>query len=257
VETFSQSAARSFVTINGDTYYKLPEINSWFVANGDRWGIFINDVTEDTVMKLKDLMVFANKKVISDWEKFAVPRICKDDSEKLVKISSSTLTLKQEGLMAVIQGEGTSHTVECSVQIDFSLPNKGKLISFQVGDAPVATGNVVQESTPVVEEKTPDTVSRETSQTIVPTEWNPKVSQFPLNEEKGLTYSSSRGGYAVKFPSANISYSVSAVKESFGQADLSCSYVINVIKYSDKELLEISPSIRIYECTSKGGVTSP
>ncbi|MDR0650015.1 MAG: hypothetical protein LBG59_01010 [Candidatus Peribacteria bacterium] len=69
-----------------------------------------------------------------------------------------------------------------------------------------------------------------------------------------MTYTSSRGGYAVKFPSANISYAVSSVKENFGQANLSCSYVINVIKYSEKELLEISPAIRIYECEAKGEV---
>jgi len=61
----------------------------------------------------------------------------------------------------------------------------------------------------------------------------------------------------MKFPAANISYSVSAVKESFGQSNLACSFVINVIKYADKDLLEISPSLRIYECTSKGDIVSP
>jgi hypothetical protein len=86
--------------------------------------------------------------------------------------------------------------------------------------------------------------------------WDPTVTQFPLNVEKGLTYTSSRGGYAIKFPSANISYAVSSVKENFGQASLSCEYVINVIKYADKELLEISPAIRIYECEAKGEVVS-
>ena len=30
--------------------------------------------------------------------------------------------------------------------------------------------------------------------------------------------------------------------------DIKCSYVINVIKYSEKENLEISPAIRVYEC---------
>ena len=61
----------------------------------------------------------------------------------------------------------------------------------------------------------------------------------------------------MKFPSSNISYSVSSVKENFGQANFSCSFVINVIKYSEKDLLEISPTLRIYECTSKGEVVPP
>jgi hypothetical protein len=72
-----------------------------------------------------------------------------------------------------------------------------------------------------------------------------------------LSYTSSRGGYALKFPSANISYAVSSVKENFGQANLFCSYVINVTKYADKDTLEISPAIRIYECEANGAITSP
>jgi hypothetical protein len=61
----------------------------------------------------------------------------------------------------------------------------------------------------------------------------------------------------MKFPSANISYSVNAIKENFWQANLSCSFVINVIKYSEKEFLEKSPALRIYECAAKGDITSP
>jgi hypothetical protein len=38
------------------------------------------------------------------------------------------------------------------------------------------------------------------------------------------------------------------VKENFGRDDVKCTYVINVIKYSEKENLEISPAVRIYEC---------
>ncbi|MDR2191127.1 MAG: hypothetical protein LBP53_08440 [Candidatus Peribacteria bacterium] len=61
----------------------------------------------------------------------------------------------------------------------------------------------------------------------------------------------------MKFPSANVSYAVSAVKENFNQASLSCAYVINVIKYADKEALEIAPAIRIYECEAKGNIVAP
>jgi hypothetical protein len=78
------------------------------------------------------------------------------------------------------------------------------------------------------------------------------VAQFPLNPEKGLKYTSTRGGYAIQFPSANISYAASAVQENFGSANLLCSYVISVIQYADKENLEIAPTIRIYECQAKG-----
>jgi hypothetical protein len=104
-DTFAQTAARSFVTANGDTYYKQSEVNSWFVANGDWWGIFINDVPEETVMKLKDLIVFANEKVMKNWVDFAASRICQNAEEKLQKLTSSTFSLKQEGLVATLKGQ--------------------------------------------------------------------------------------------------------------------------------------------------------
>jgi hypothetical protein len=47
------------------------------------------------------------------------------------------------------------------------------------------------------------------------------------------------------------------VRENFGQASVYCNSVINVIKYSDKENLETSPAIRIYECESNGSITTP
>jgi hypothetical protein len=96
VDTFSQTSARSFVTSNGDTYYKQSEVNSRFIANGDRWGVFINDVPEDTIMKLKDLIVFANAHVMKNWMDFSALRICQNADEKLQKITSSNITLKQE-----------------------------------------------------------------------------------------------------------------------------------------------------------------
>jgi hypothetical protein len=265
VTTFSNSATRSFTTANGDTYYKLNEANSRFVANGDRRGIFINDVPEETVMKFKDLIVFVNAKVMKDRVNFAAPRICQDTTEKLQTITSSSLALKQEGLVASIQGQGVSHNLDCSVQVDFSLPTKGKLLSLTASDITTTTGTTTTGSittgtntSPLLSGENNTKVPDGSTSTITtPIQRNPNVAQFPLNEEKGLTYTSTRGSYSLKFPSGNISYAISMVKENFGQANVSCSSVINVIKYSDKENLEISPAIRIYECEPNTAITAP
>jgi hypothetical protein len=82
---------------------------------------------------------------------------------------------------------------------------------------------------------------------ISATAFDINVPQFPIREE-WLAYNSARWGYILRFPSSNISYSVSSVKENFGRDDVKCTYVINVIKYSEKENLEVSPAVRIYEC---------
>ena len=60
-ETFANNSAQSFVTSEWDVYYKQSEVQSRFVANGEWWGIFINDVADDVVYQLKDLIKFANE----------------------------------------------------------------------------------------------------------------------------------------------------------------------------------------------------
>ena len=134
VEIFSDTNAWSFVTANGDTYYKQSEVNSWFVANGDWWGVFINDVPEETVFALKDLIVFANASVMKNWMDFAPFRVCQNSVEKLQRVVDSSIVLKQEGLLATIKGEGVSSGLECVVTVDFSLPTKGSLVSLKVLD---------------------------------------------------------------------------------------------------------------------------
>jgi len=60
----------------------------------------------------------------------------------------------------------------------------------------------------------------------------------------------------VNFSSSNIAYAASSVKEKFGNDDISCTYVVNVIKYTDRDNVETSPDIRIYECTVKNPVSA-
>jgi len=164
-------------------------------------------------------------------------------------------------LVATIKGEGITNTIECSIQIDFSLPDKGKLLELKVGDSITSIEVDTSENEEVENldqgQSTGAESSSEVTQSVTPVEWDENAEQFPLNSEKGLIYNSKRGGYSLKFPSANISYAVSSVKENFGQTGLSCSYVINVIKYADKENLETSPAIRIYECQSTGNIEKP
>jgi hypothetical protein len=75
-ETFANNNAQSFVTSEGDVYYKQSEAQSRFVANGDWWWVFINDVSDDVVFELKDLVKFANEKNMNEWIKSRAMKIC-------------------------------------------------------------------------------------------------------------------------------------------------------------------------------------
>ena len=245
-ETFANNNAQSFVTSEWDVYYKMSEAQSRFVSNWNRWWIFINDVSDDVVFELKDLIKFANEKNINEWVKSRWISICQWSWEKLQKINNSEINLKQEWLIVTISGDGVEKQMSCQILVDFSLPKKWELQGLTIWD-----DIVISEELGVNEDETKsEDVKQEENEDegqISATAFDINVPQFPIKEE-WLQYKSARGGYILKFPSSNISYSVSSVKENFGRSDVNCSYVINVIKYSDKENLEISPAIRIYEC---------
>lgn len=247
-ETFANNNAQSFVTSEWDVYYKQSEAQSWFVANGDWWGIFINDVSDDIVFELKDLIKFANERNMSEWIKSRSMKICQWSWEKLQKINNSEINLKQEWLIVTVSGDGIEKQITCQILVDFSLPLKWELQNLTIGDDIVISEEM--EGVNDEEVKTEELVNEEEKKDeweISAKAFDINVPQFPIKEE-WLQYKSARGGYILQFPSSNISYSVSSVKEDFGRNDVKCSYVVNVIKYSDKENLEISPAIRVYEC---------
>ena len=241
-EAFGNNNAQSFVTSEWDVYYKLSEAQSRFVSNWNRWGIFINDVSDDVVFELKDLIKFANEKNINEWIKSRAASICQWSWEKMQKINNSDVSLKQEWLIVTISWDGMEKQMTCQILVDFSLPSKWQLQSLTIWDD-VVVSDEAWSGENLITEITWNTVESPISATSL----DINVPQFPVKED-GLVYKSARWGYSLQFPSSNISYSVSSVKENFGRSDINCSYVINVIKYSDKENLEISPAIRIYEC---------
>ena len=247
-ETFANNNAQSFVTSEWDVYYKQSEAQSRFIANWDWWWVFINDVPDDVIFELKDLIKFANERNMNEWIKSRATKLCQWEWEKLQKINNSEISLKQEWLIVIISGDGIEKQMTCQILVDFSLPAKWELQSLTIWDDIIISeesDDVETEEENYAEEMSQEEEKEE--EQIYITEFDINVAQFPIKEE-WLIYKSARWGYSLQFPSSNISYSVSSVKENFGRSDVSCSYVINVIKYSDKENLEISPAIRIYEC---------
>ena len=251
-ETFANNSAQSFVTSEWDVYYKQSEVQSWFVANWDWWGVFINDVPDDVVYELKDLMKFANEKNMNEWVRSRAMKICQWSWEKLQNINSSDISLKQEWLVVTVSWDWLEKQMTCQILVDFSLPKKWELRSLTLWDDVVVEENKDEED---IDENWEDAewndLDNEKPEQVISTSdfvLDTSVAQFPLKEEWWLVYNSTRWWYSLQFPSSNISYVVSPANENFGRSDIKCSYVISAIKYSEKENLEVSPSIRIYEC---------
>lgn len=245
-ETFANTSAQSFVTSEGDVYYKQSEVQSWFVANGEWRGIFINDVSDDVVFQLKDLMKFANENNIKEWIKNRAVKLCQWSWEKMQEIVDSEISLKQEWLVVSISWHWKEKEMSCKILVDFSLPTKWVLQDLVIWEN--FETRSMEEQQDIMEEQLREPEQSSNNEVVIASEWNPDVSQFPIKAD-WLVYSSNRW-YRLQFPSSNISYVASIVKENFGQNNISCSYVINVIKYSEKENLETNPAVRIYECTA-------
>jgi hypothetical protein len=77
------------------------------------------------------------------------------------------------------------------------------------------------------------------------------VKQFPINLEKSMTFTSSRG-YAIIFPSSNITYESLNVDESLDLPGVRCSTQMDVTKFADKATLHDDPKVRIFICSIKG-----
>ncbi len=107
------------------------------------------------------------------------------------------------------------------------------------------------------EKDTKDANQKSESEVTLDTTRNPNVTQFPINKDKSMNYTSSRGAYMMSFPSSNISFSALSKDQNFDQVGVQCNYGIHVIKFSDKEQLESDPAIIVYECSAKNDINLP
>jgi hypothetical protein len=92
VQNFSAGAEKTFTTSNGDKYYKLEGVNSWFVANGDFYGYFINDVPEQEVRDISSAIVLLNKEYVDNILLSKATALCTDGTTSLQEVTSHTMS---------------------------------------------------------------------------------------------------------------------------------------------------------------------
>ena len=267
IRTFEGLSAKKVTTLNGDTFYKLPEEKTRFFQNGNRRGYFINNAEDEEVEKIKNLIIIANAELIKNVVNQYGVKTCLGADATTESITNHTATKTSDGLKITMEGKGEK-TFTCEAMLDLSKPTKLKFLDLKVKETaqtaePTETGSKNNETTTSksetkVEQKKEESTntSKETSNANkLPT--TPNVKQFPVNLEKTMSLSSSRGEYTIVFPSPNIAYSIDSADEDFGQAGVRCNYATRVIQYTDEENLQSSPSVIIYECSFKKDFTLP
>jgi hypothetical protein len=98
IKKFGANAEKTFTNSNGDKFYKLDSVNSWFMANADLFGYFINDVPEQEVRDLANAIIVMNKDYMTEVMAPKVKPLCTDGTLTLQNITSTTAGKDLNGL---------------------------------------------------------------------------------------------------------------------------------------------------------------
>lgn len=80
---FTDSASKVFTTVDGMTFYKMPEIDAWFTHNDGLIGYFFNETSESAMLTLSKQIDFPTIKSI---EQRVIPQattLCSDSARRL------------------------------------------------------------------------------------------------------------------------------------------------------------------------------
>lgn len=238
-------ATQKFVDSYGNTYYKQPEVESWFFTNGI-FGYFINDIQDSYVKNLSKNIILINKKYVQDTLSKSISKLCSAEDSQLNSVSTSDVKFQNSKILYVVSWKGAEwQEIDCELEFDPVSPSNSKLVKY---DVKWDTWDDTKDEDTTQE----DDFKKDDGAVAL----DPSVKQFPLKPEWWLVYTSSRWWYSLQFPSANIAYEASASSTAVWDGGLKCPYVINVIKYADKDNLKESPTVQIYECVWDANTTS-
>lgn len=238
-------SSQKFVDSYGNTYYRQPDMESWFVTNGF-FGYFIDDVQDSYVKNLSKNIILVNKKYVQDTLSKNISKLCMNEDSQLSSVTTSEVKFQNSKILYIVSGKSAEwQEISCELEFDPMSVNSAKLLKFEV------TWDTSEDTDSTDESWQEDDFKKDDSAVAL----DPSVKQFPLKPEWWLVYTSSRWWYSMKFPSANIAYEASVSSADMWNG-LKCSYVINVIKYADKDNLKDSPTVQIYECSWDPSTTS-
>jgi hypothetical protein len=246
-QMFSSSSSQKFVDSDWTNYYKQSEVDSWFFSNDSLFGYFINNIQDSQVKELVKYINLVNTSFVEKNVLDNIDVLCWDGWNAIKEVTKTEIVTKNNKLFVLVDGnDGVKSTLYCELEVDPTLKNMAKLISLDV------TWDLLEEEKldEDLEEDQDEDLGEQDDSSELNYDWDVDVQQFPINLEKSLTFTSRRG-HTFVFPSSNIAYAGQSIQKSFEQVWVSCFSVMNVVEYSQKDLVDQKWSVKIYECNIK------
>lgn len=239
-ESFESTVGVQFTDSYQNKFYKLKDANTRFVNLDNNYWVYIETSNEALLtMIIRNMQFITNNRASANLTSHA-KQICSNSWIILQDITKWMISKENEKVIRSLIGTSQNFdSISCQIEInplDFS---QSKLIGFEKQWNQTITSQ--QSITKPIENTSPDTTKTNTINSLSN---NNNIPQIPLKIWKELTFSTK--WLTVSFPSPNISFASKNISQTI--YGLNCNTITNVVLYSNKESLNLNPSIHMYFC---------
>jgi hypothetical protein len=217
----TQYSGGAFVSAGGMTYNKWPD-SKWFARHTAGFGYMIDAPSDAMLYGISNVLIPLNETYVTSLT---------SQVKKLCSTTNTTKPIVKKGSLAswIIQIDS------CIARVTLGDSGENIALISQGEQAGLSTWTTAKPAT-----------TKPTTTEPAATAWT-----APKQTASGHTYTNTKGGYAIVYPSADVSYNSSLISESFGVKDLLCYVRYDIKRYSDRDNAATGPAILIYECISK------
>ena len=247
--TYSVASTQKLVDKYWVSYYKDPEVNSWFFSNDSIFWYKIVDEQESVIADLSRLVTVVNKSFVEKNVKPNVSKLCTLNYKAIEKIETSELVYQNNNFYYTVEWSDVNwNIISCELKVDPTLDKFAQVVNISEKESKGEETSETWDTKEETDNNETESSTWENKESVYNRDTD--VEQFPINLDKKLTFTSSRW-HSFVFPSSNLAYQWVSVSEDFGQVWVNCFSAMNVVKYADKELVESQGNVVIYECNVK------
>lgn len=257
IQAMQNSSQIDYVSPYWDSFFKMPESNSWFNAFDNKYWYYLETTNKSFLISVMWSIQFIHQ----DWTNKILRNnaisICRTNNFVLQSIESITIATTNTGYNATVLWTTTDNKkINCLIDIDPRLPllwsakNITEIVSQQDNlswtllsswsTSTIDTNN----NTDTWDTSTWSAILQKLPVALIREDW---VTQFWINLDKPEIFTS-RQWYTINFPSKNIAFqSTNEISEK--HSSISCTTSIYITSYVNADTVFENPAVKVYICS--------